>query len=60
MRNRLIPLDKFRPTANKLLDELESLGILFEWTGRQRGKSYIYAEYFDIFAAGEEATVRSV
>lgn len=47
-------LDVSQPTANKLLDDLEELGILFEFTGRQRGKSYIYADYFNIFVSGDE------
>lgn len=48
-------LDVSQPTANKLLGELEALGILVEYTGRQRGRSYIYEEYFDIFAVDDES-----
>jgi hypothetical protein len=26
--------------------------LLVEWTGRSRGQSWLYAEYFDIFVGG--------
>ena len=38
-----------QPTANRLLDDLEELGILEEWTGRLRDRSWLYSEYFNIF-----------
>lgn len=38
-----------QPTANRLLNDLERLGLLREWTGRQRGRSWIYQDYFEIF-----------
>lgn len=42
-------LNVSQPTANKLLRELEEAGILREWTGKRRGQSWIYDEYFNIF-----------
>jgi Fic family protein len=36
-------------TAYKLLEHLEQLGILKEFTGNQRGKSYWFSEYLDLF-----------
>jgi Fic family protein len=42
-----------QPTANRLLRDLEEAGILREWTGRQRGQSWVYADYFQIFAEAE-------
>ena len=41
-----------QPTANKLLSDLEDLGVLMEWTGRARGQSWLYSDYFNIFVAG--------
>ena len=38
-----------QPTANSLLRDLESIGLLTEWTGRQRNRSWLYSEYFNIF-----------
>lgn len=51
-------LDVSQPTANRLLNDLEDLGLLIEWTGRQRDKSWLYAEYFNIFVAEEERESR--
>ncbi|MEX1005960.1 MAG: Fic family protein [Acidimicrobiia bacterium] len=50
-----------QPTANRLLNDLEELGLLIEWTGRQRDKSWLYADYFNIFVGGDEqeSTVRA-
>lgn len=48
-------LEISQPTANKLLDELEERGILVERTGRQRDKSWVYADYFNIFVPEDEA-----
>lgn len=46
-------LDVSQPTANKLISKLEELGLLLEWTGREREQSWVYSDYFDIFVAGE-------
>jgi len=43
-----------QPTANRLLNDLEAVGILIEWTGRKRGQSWLYSDYFNIFVAGDE------
>jgi len=51
-------LDVSQPTANRLLNDLEDLGLLIEWTGRQRDKSWLYAEYFNIFVGEEEQESR--
>jgi len=37
------------PTANSLVSDLERLGLLHEWTGRRRNRSWIYDEYLRIF-----------
>lgn len=36
-------------SAYKMIEQLESLGILKEIHGVQRGKEYVFAEYLDIF-----------
>lgn len=36
-------------SAYSLLDQLERLGILKEFTGSKRGKRYILQKYFEIF-----------
>ncbi len=46
-------LDVTQPTADGLLATMEELGILTEWTGRQRGKSWLYADYVNVFSAAE-------
>jgi Fic family protein len=51
-------LDVSQPTANRLLNDLDDLGLLIEWTGRQRDKSWLYAEYFNIFVGEEEQESR--
>lgn len=37
------------PTAYKLITDLEKMEILKEITGGQRGRTYVYEEYFQIF-----------
>ncbi len=37
------------PTANKLVRQLESLGIIMELTGGQRGRAFRYTPYLDLF-----------
>lgn len=37
------------PSAYKMIEELEKLGILREINGVQRGKEYVFGEYLDIF-----------
>ena len=37
------------PTAYKLIVDLERLEILKEITGGQRGRTYVYDKYFQIF-----------
>lgn len=44
-------LDISQPTADTLLATLESIGLLREWTGRRRDRSWIYTEYVDLFTA---------
>jgi Fic family protein len=48
-------LEVSQPTANRLLNELEELGILVEWTGRERDQSWLYSDYFNIFVAGDSS-----
>lgn len=42
-------LDVSQPTADALLDTMEALGILREWTGKRRNRSWIYQEYVELF-----------
>lgn len=42
-------LEIAQPTADSLLMSLQDLGLLVEWTGRQRGRSWIYSRYVDLF-----------
>ena len=37
------------PTANSLISDFERLGVLHEWTGHRRNRSWIYKGYLDIF-----------
>lgn len=37
------------PTANRLIGDLVRLGILSEVTGRQKGRSYAFDRYLDLF-----------
>ena len=37
------------PSAYKLINSLEKLGILTEVTGGQRGRVYIFDEYLNLF-----------
>jgi len=47
-------LEVSQPTADRLLADLEALGIIVERTGRKRGRSWLYSEYLDLFATVEE------
>lgn len=38
-----------QPTADSLIALLEEVGVLREWTGRRRNRSWIYSEYVDLF-----------
>jgi len=42
-------LDVTQPTADALLDAMETLGILREWTGKHRNRSWIYQRYVGLF-----------
>jgi Fic family protein len=42
-------LDISQPTADTLLATLENTGLLREWTGRRRDRSWIYTAYVDLF-----------
>jgi Fic family protein len=42
-------LNTSQPTADSLLAALEEVGLLTEWTGRRRGRSWIYSEYVKLF-----------
>lgn len=48
-------LDVSQPTADGLIERLEEIGLLNEWTGRQRNRSWIYSDYVDLFVAGDTA-----
>ena len=37
------------PTANSLISDFERLGVLHEWTGHRRNRSWSYKGYLDIF-----------
>lgn len=37
------------PTAYKIVSDLETLGIIREFTGAQRGKQYWFKDYLDLF-----------
>ena len=37
------------PSAYKLVNELENLGVLKEITGAKRGKQYWFQEYIELF-----------
>ncbi len=39
-------------TARSLLRDFDELDLLRETTGRQRGRRYLFAEYFELFARG--------
>lgn len=43
-------IDVSMPTAYKLIDDLEGLGILRETTGARRGRMYVFDEYLRLFA----------
>lgn len=42
-------IGKSNVTAYKLINELEDLGVLYEISGMQRNRLYIFKEYFDLF-----------
>ena len=42
------------PTVNKAFDALETLGIVGEITGKQRGRVFAYAEFLKILESGTE------
>lgn len=42
------------PTANSLVGDLEEMGLLLEWTGRQRNRSWLYSEYLGLFPGPSE------
>lgn len=46
-------LDTTKPTAGKAVSALVDAGVLEETTGRERGRQFIYREYFDRLGAGE-------
>ncbi|MGB5928033.1 MAG: Fic family protein, partial [Cyclobacteriaceae bacterium] len=37
------------PSAYKLVDELERIGMLVEFTGSKKGKKYMFKDYLDLF-----------
>lgn len=39
-----------QPTADRLLKDLEDLGLLREWTGQRRNRSWIYSDYVSVFS----------
>lgn len=47
-------LQTSRPTVRKSLEHLETLGIVRETTGRQRGRVYQYQRYLEILDEGTE------
>ena len=46
-------LDTTKPTAGKAVSALVDAGVLEETTGRERGRQFIYREYFGRLGAGE-------
>ena len=42
-------LEISQPTANSLIADLERIGVLYEWTGRRRNRSWVYRDYLNIF-----------
>jgi len=42
-------LDLSNPSIYKLIDELEKMEIISEYTGSKRDKSYIFSEYLNLF-----------
>ena len=41
-------LKSTKPTIQNALDSLEGLGLIFEASGKKRGRRYVYKEYLDI------------
>ena len=48
-------LEVSQPTADSLLAAIEDLGLLREWTGRQRHRSWIYSEYVNLFLRSDSS-----
>jgi Fic family protein len=46
-------LDVSQPTANRLLRDLGTVGILTEATGRPRNQRWLYADYLALFRPSE-------
>lgn len=44
------PLEMSKPTANSLVKEFESRGILKEVTGYQKNKLFVFEKYLDIYS----------
>jgi len=42
-------LDVHNSTANRLVTDLEKLGILQEYTGNRRNRIYIFQDYMSLF-----------
>ena len=42
------------PTVNKAFEALETIGIVREITGKQRGRVFAYAEFLKILESGTE------
>ena len=42
------------PTASKLVEQFQDLGILKEITGKKRTRRFIYKEYIEILAEGTQ------
>jgi DNA-binding MarR family transcriptional regulator len=38
-----------QPTANSLVNDLERIGLLREYTGRRRDRRFLLAEYMELF-----------
>jgi hypothetical protein len=51
-------LDTTKPTANKAISILESLGILRETSGRRRDRTSRYDRYPEMLRAGTELSGR--
>lgn len=47
-------LDTTKPTATKAVTALVDAGVLFETTGRKRGRTFCYSAYLDLLRIGTE------